>query len=101
MLVFHYFVPFNDKIFFCLQRPLSYGSIGDAVKIVKGETGVSYGKVTHVKGASIRNIIMAADGIGMREETRAFGRYSRTASAFDHNYAIDIPQGPMIAGSHT
>ena len=79
-------------------RPMSYDSLANSMNKAKSLVpGCKYGKVTHFKGDSIRNILLMSDGLGMREDTRVFGRYNKNATSFDKNYAWDLPVGPLLA----
>jgi hypothetical protein len=64
-------------------RPMSYDSLANSMNKAKSLVpGCKYGKVTHFKGDSIRNILLMSDGLGMREDTRVFGRYNKTLTYY-------------------
>ena len=81
-----------------LHKPLSYDMLAKAMTAAKALVpDLNYGKVTHFKGDSIRNVLIMADGLGMREDCRVFGRWNKSATSFDKNYAWDLPTGPLLA----
>jgi hypothetical protein len=80
------------------SKCLSYDCLAKSITTAKSRVpGLNYGKVTHFKGDSIRNILIMSDGLGMREDCRIFGRYNKSATSFDKNYAWDLPIGPLMA----